>query len=173
MAAKHRHHAAPLTAEEHRHIDALLADGEDRKALDCLLSAFGDDVSRRAALAFPGEDDLARELRHETFVEAYRHLAALKALPSPSAYVDDHLERELKRIRRAEKKRRTPRDPNEKHPDDWCGAVRWEAAYLDSEPKERETARRDHRLGRVSVWPAVFLGLLSAAALFTMWQFLP
>jgi RNA polymerase sigma-70 factor (ECF subfamily) len=61
---------APLEEDA---IDAALSRGDRERALTLLMTRYGDHVYRYAA-AMTGDDQLAEEVRQQTFVEAYRDL---------------------------------------------------------------------------------------------------
>ncbi|MCK6576069.1 hypothetical protein L6V77_33870 [Myxococcota bacterium] len=152
--------------------------GDDLAVLDALMARYGDVVLRHceAALADLGDGTLGAEARHDTFVEAFRSLNPIEALPDPQAFLLGIADAQCTLIRQAEKSRRLPREALDVtgFAQDWQAVVRWEIEVILQEPPEgpdKANARRGRRRPGPSIWPAVILGGISLVLLLVMWRY--
>jgi DNA-directed RNA polymerase specialized sigma24 family protein len=158
-------------------IEDGLRRGDDLAVLDALMTRYGDAVLHHceAALADLGDPTLGTEARHDTFVEAFRSLNPIEALPDPQAFLLGIADAQCALIRQAEKARRLPRESLDVtgFAQDWQAVVRWEIEVILQEPPEgpdKANARRGRRRSGPSIWPAVVLGAISLVLLLIMWR---
>lgn len=128
----------------------------------------------RTSLADLGDPSLGAEARHDTFIEAFRSIGPLKALPDPEGLLMRLAAEQCRTLRRLEKTRGMPREPLEEKQvaADWKSAVRWEIdVILEERPEGPDRmAKRSSRRRGPSIWPALLLGVLSVALLLAMWR---